>query len=200
MFFLITDIILSVYSVRFSGIYSIKSSIGWSLMYPLSSTKPLSTLTRESGFIFWEDLVLHIQNLPYGRNSNRTDLSLILKEQKGSCSSKHAFLAEVAKENLQNNIQLILGLYQMNTKNTLIGNSLKGSGLTYIPEAHCYLKINNQRVDVTSKNTSFKNCNLKNTFFQDIEFDESTLKTSNYQDAILINCKKKGSKNKDIIS
>ena len=124
--------------------------------FKISSTKPLSTLCRDNGFLFWEDLVNHVQNLPYGRNSKRDDFSLVIKEKKGSCSSKHAFLAAVAKENNQTNIQLILAMYKMNSQNTNIGNSLENSGLTYIPEAHCYLKINDLRQDITSANSSLE--------------------------------------------
>ena len=122
--------------------------------FNITSLKPLSTLSRDNGFLFWNDLVQHIKNLPYGRNSKRDDFSLVLKEQKGSCSSKHAFLAEVARENNIDKIQLVLAIFKMNNSNTNIGNSLENSDIDYIPEAHCYLKINNQNLDITSSNSS----------------------------------------------
>ncbi len=124
--------------------------------FPITASKQLSKLTRELEIHNWGNLVNYVQKLPYGRNENRTDLSLVLKEKKGSCSSKHAFLREVAIENSQTNIQLVLAIYKMNAKNTNIGDVLEGSGLEYIPEAHCYLKINGERIDVTSNNASFK--------------------------------------------
>lgn len=123
--------------------------------FKITAEKPLSNLVRSQGFLYWESLVEFVQQLPYGRNSNRYDLSLVIKEQKGSCSSKHAFLAAIAEENAVSQIQLILGMYEMNSQNTKIGDSLENTGLTYIPEAHCYLKIGGKRVDITSANASF---------------------------------------------
>ena len=41
------------------------------------------------------------------------------------------------------NIKLILGMYKMRTTNTpKIGTTLSEHQLDYMPEAHCYLKIN----------------------------------------------------------
>ena len=124
--------------------------------FKITANQPLSTLVRNNNLLSWKDIVCHIQNLPYGRNANRYDLSLVIKEQKGSCSSKHAFLAELARENNIQNISLILGIYKMNSENTNIGKTLENSGLHYIPEAHCYLKINQQRHDITTTNASFE--------------------------------------------
>ncbi|MBO6880722.1 MAG: hypothetical protein JJ870_09205 [Winogradskyella sp.] len=99
--------------------------------------------------------------MPYNRNSNRTDLSLVWKEKKGTCSSKHAFLKHVADLNQIPNVELILGVYKMNSANTpKIGNALSDYQLDYIPEAHCYLKINDERFDYTSPTSDFKR--LKN--------------------------------------
>jgi hypothetical protein len=103
-----------------------------------------------SGLSTFEDLVRTVQQLPYGRNANRFDPELVWKEQKGSCSSKHAFLKKVADEQGFDSVQLILGIYKMNTLNTPgIGDSLSNTSLKYIPEAHCYLSIDGQRLDIT---------------------------------------------------
>jgi hypothetical protein len=51
----------------------------------------LTLQLKNLGINNWNELTKYIQNLPYGRNANRKDLSLILTEQKGTCSSKHAF-------------------------------------------------------------------------------------------------------------
>jgi hypothetical protein len=42
----------------------------------------------------FEALIEKVKNIPYGRNSNRTDFSLVISENKGTCSSKHAFLKD----------------------------------------------------------------------------------------------------------
>ena len=47
-------------------------------------------------------------------------------------------------------------MYKMNAANTpKIGNELEKHGLEYIPEAHCYLLIENQRKDFTSPTSDF---------------------------------------------
>lgn len=98
----------------------------------------------------------YIHSLPYGRNANRHDFSLVLKEKKGTCSSKHALLREVAALNDVPNVRLIIGMYKMSEHNTPnIGDGLSKSGLDYIPEAHCYLMIDKKRVDLTTNNSEF---------------------------------------------
>jgi hypothetical protein len=115
----------------------------------------LTLQLKNLGINNWHELTKYIQNLPYGRNANRKDLSLILTEQKGTCSSKHAFLKKIADLNQLENIKLYIGIYKMNISNTpKIGNVLSENEfdykLDYIPEAHCYLKINGIEHDFTN--------------------------------------------------
>lgn len=123
--------------------------------FSIDAIQPLSILVKELGISSWNALIVYVQKLPYGRNKSRKDLSLVLKEQKGTCSSKHAFLKAIAIENKIDEIELVLGMYKMSANNTAIGNTLENTGLLYIPEAHCYLKIGEERVDITSENASF---------------------------------------------
>lgn len=138
-------------------------------MLQLTSDKELTKLVKSFGVFTWEELLILIRKLPYGRNSNRNNLSLVLRELKGSCSSKHAFLKAVANENNILQVKLILGMHQMNATNTKIGSTIKNTDLNYIPEAHCYLKINGIRTDVTSENTSFEK--IKNVLLEEIEIE-----------------------------
>lgn len=102
------------------------------------------------GITNYKDTLTFIQNLPYGRNSNRSDYSLVLKELKGTCSTKHAFLSELANQQNIPNIKLFVGIYNMCEENTPgIKAVLEKWQLPYLPEAHCYLKINNEIVDIT---------------------------------------------------
>ncbi|MCA0153322.1 hypothetical protein [Winogradskyella vincentii] len=104
----------------------------------------------------WHQLIEHVKNLPYGRNSNRSDFNLVITENKGTCSSKHALLKKVADVNGLSNVKLILGIYKMNQKNTpKIGSVLSQNNIDYIPEAHCYLNIDGRRLDYTSANSKF---------------------------------------------
>ena len=117
---------------------------------PLVSDDRLTQLALDIGIKSWSECLSYIQQLPYGRNSSRSDFGLVLKEGKGSCSSKHALLKRISDLNKVPGVELILGIYKMNVSNTPgIGSVLEKSNLEYLPEAHCYLRINGDRLDVT---------------------------------------------------
>ncbi len=122
------------------------------------SNDTITTQLKRLGISNWNELIQHIRHLQYGRNSNRHDLSLVLKEQKGSCSSKHALLKLLADRNKIPDVGLIIGIYKMNPSNTpKIGDALNKTGLKFIPEAHCYLRVKGERIDCTSPNSSIQN-------------------------------------------
>ena len=124
--------------------------------YNLTSKDELTTLVKSNGIISWNQLTEFIKKLPYGRTKNRKDFKLVISEKKGTCSSKHALLKKIADLNNISNIKLVLGIFRMNQLNTpKIGNELTGYSLEYIPEAHCYLKINDKRIDLTSHKSDF---------------------------------------------
>ena len=131
--------------------------------YKLTSKDKLSELAKRNGIKTWNELTKFIKNLPYGRNKNRTDFGLVLSEQKGTCSSKHALLKSIADLNNVPNIKLITGIYRMTASNTpKIGTVLAENSIEFIPEAHCYLEIGNQKCDFTSPSSDF------DTFKEDI--------------------------------
>jgi len=117
----------------------------------------------------WEETILYVKNLPYGRNSNRTNFSLVITEKKGSCSSKHAYLKDFADKNSVLNVKLVIGIYKMNESNTKIGTILSENKMEYIPEAHCYLKIDGVRFDCTSSNSDFDK--IKDDLLEEIEIE-----------------------------
>ncbi|WP_246615904.1 hypothetical protein [Aquimarina litoralis] len=122
----------------------------------LTSDDPLSKLLVEKGITSWHTLIDFIKNVPYGRNANRTDSKLVITENRGTCSSKHALLKKIANLHQQTDIELIIGIYKMNATNTpKIGTVLTDHDLTYIPEAHTYLRYHNITIDATSVNSNF---------------------------------------------
>lgn len=136
----------------------------------LSSKDVLSTLVQAKSIENWSELIDFVKHIPYGRNSNREDLALVLKENKGTCSSKHAFLKRIADLNGFTNVKLILGIYRMDDSNTpKIGDVISKSGLEYIPEAHCYLKLNKLYVDITNSNSNIDR--LRNDILEEIEIE-----------------------------
>ena len=136
--------------------------------HPLPSKDKLTTLAKSYGINSWNELTEFVKDLPYGRTENRTDFGLVLSEKKGSCSSKHALLKSMADLNKIPNINLVLGMYRMNALNTpKIGTELIKKVIDYIPEAHCYLKINGIQIDYTTKKSEFKN--IEKDLIQEID-------------------------------
>lgn len=135
-----------------------------------NSSDNLTKLIKNKGIENWSELIEFVKNLPYGRNSNREDFTLPISENKGTCSSKHSLLKKVADLNNFNNVGLILGMYKMDNLNTpKIGTIISDRGLDYIPEAHCYLKLDNHRIDITNNNSDFDK--LKNDIIEEIEIE-----------------------------
>lgn len=122
----------------------------------LKNDDELTSQIIEAGIVTWNDLVRSVQNFHYERNSNRFDLSLVWKERKGTCSSKHAFLKQISELNNIPNVKLILAFYKMDEQNTPgVGKVLEEYSLEFIPEAHCCLRVNNEMLDVTKVNSDF---------------------------------------------
>ncbi len=115
----------------------------------------------------FNSLIEKVKNIPYGRNTNRNDFSLVLSENKGTCSSKHAFLKDFADKNNIENVKLYIGIFKMNEQNTKIGTILSSRNIDYIPEAHCYLKINGNPVDVTTTASFYEK--IKDEIIEEIQ-------------------------------
>ena len=125
---------------------------------------------REKDITQWDAAISFIEQLPYGRNSNREAILLVLSEERGTCSSKHAFLKQLAIENDLEHVKLYIGVYKMNEQNTpKIGSALSENKLDYIPEAHCYLKINGMPKDVTTANSNFSK--IENDLLEELEIE-----------------------------
>lgn len=143
---------------------------------PLVAGDELTQLIRENGIHNWSEFLDYIRALPYGRNANREDFSLVLKEGKGTCSSKHALLKKVALLNNIDNVKLMMGLYKMNHLNTpKVGNTILDNGLQYIPEVHCYLMLNQRRYDLTSSAASIHN--LMDDILEETEIEPEQVNT-----------------------
>ncbi|WP_299439167.1 hypothetical protein [uncultured Aquimarina sp.] len=123
----------------------------------INSEDHLSKLIIEKGITSWNELIEYIKIIPYGRNSNRTDSTLVISENKGTCSSKHALLKKIADLNGAKDVELIIGIYKMNSINTpKIGNIFLNNHIKYIPEAHCYLRYKGETIDATSGTSDFE--------------------------------------------
>ncbi|MBL0913121.1 MAG: hypothetical protein IBJ09_12180 [Bacteroidia bacterium] len=109
-----------------------------------------SNAFSEKGMHNFQEAARFIRNLPYGRNTDKTDLLSLFREQRGTCSTKHALLKQLAAENGFPGIRLILGLFRMHARNTPeVTETLRKYQLPYMPEAHCYLRYGDEVLDCT---------------------------------------------------
>ena len=109
----------------------------------------LTNQFRDLGCGTYHDACDHVWRLAYGRTSTSSDWTLVLTENVGTCSTKHALLKALADE-IGLEIELKLGIYLMKESNTPgVGTILSASKLESVPEAHCYLSHNGNRVDLT---------------------------------------------------
>ncbi|MEM1219257.1 MAG: hypothetical protein AAGH79_10105 [Bacteroidota bacterium] len=134
----------------------------------LSANKPLTILIQEKGITDLDTLLSYVREIPYGRSSSRTDFSTVITEHRGTCSSKHALVKAISEENQLQKVKLILCMYKMNPKNTPgIGNEIINHGLEYVPEAHCYLRIDDQRIDITNPSSNLSR--IENDILEETE-------------------------------
>ena len=105
---------------------------------------------RASGLTQFGAAANYVKSLPYGRTFQPADPLSILREHRGTCSTKHALLALAAGEMGSFSVELMLCFFDMNERTTRgVGRVLKTYGLTSIPEAHCYLRIDGSPYDFT---------------------------------------------------
>src|SRR5713101_3545541 len=115
----------------------------------LEPAGPLTAEITARGVTDFRAAARYLQSLPYGRTANRADFSAVLREGRGTCSTKHALLAALAQEH-ELAVGLTLGIYEMHERNTPgVGTVLARYALASIPEAHCYLTFEGMRIDVT---------------------------------------------------
>lgn len=87
----------------------------------------------ENGINEFREACQWIKNLPYGYNSDKNDPYIIFKENKGTCTTKHAVISLLAQE-IGLPISKFLGFYKLDDEIiTGIGEILDGYRLEYIP-------------------------------------------------------------------
>lgn len=112
----------------------------------------LSQEILKHGVSEFQDAVRFIALLPWGEISDNRRLELLATEQKGTVSTKHAFLAQLALENQVYSIKPVLCAFNMSTENTEdIEEVLERYCLHAIPEVVCLLKHNNTIYDITAE-------------------------------------------------
>lgn len=110
----------------------------------------LSDLMRQRGIATFRGAAEYVRDLRYRRPEAAGDLAAVVMEGCGTCSSKHALLAQLAREQGVAGVELVLALYEMREENTPgVAPILAAYGLPWLPEAHCYLRYAGRRIDLT---------------------------------------------------
>lgn len=123
--------------------------------FELLNDGEFSLLLQESGIVSYNDACRFIRDIRYDRISDPKDISLVFHERQGTCSTKHAFLKRVAEEQGVLDVELMIGVFKMGP-NSLpeLASIFEDYTFDYIPEAHVYLKIKDETLDFTFKNSS----------------------------------------------
>lgn len=122
---------------------------------PLYNTQPISEAFLQKGIPSFDAACRFVQQLRYGRNTDKTDSLAVLREGKGTCSSKHALLKTLADELGHPEVQLFTGIFFMQPNNLpQVKEVLEKYNIPYIPEAHCYLKYEGKVYDYTFPESS----------------------------------------------
>src|SRR5277367_627326 len=94
----------------------------------------ISSAFIEAGILDYRAAARFISRLPYGRNAIVNDPLIVMRERRGTCSTKHAVLRRLAIEQALD-VALVLGIYNMHERNTPgVGPILKKYGLSSLPE------------------------------------------------------------------
>jgi hypothetical protein len=118
--------------------------------FSIRTVGAISQCFLERGIRDFNSAVGFVHGLPYGRNVDKDNLLTVFSDCCGTCSTKHALLKQLAIEEGIEGVQLMLCIYKMGVANTPAARKvLERYGLPYLPEAHNYLRINGDILDVT---------------------------------------------------
>lgn len=120
--------------------------------FALEGSGDLTVLMQEAGIVSFNDACRFVSTIPYQRISDREDLSLVYHERRGTCSSKHAFLKQLAHEQGRDEVELMLVYFKMSGEShACLTDFFVKIGLEYIPEAHVCLRYKEQMFDYTTR-------------------------------------------------
>jgi hypothetical protein len=144
------DVAVAREKIFCGGIHSMETMHSWEVLDPvaLTSAGPITAAFVAAGVKDFRSAAAYVSAIPYGRTVD-LDVLGVIREQRGTCSTKHALLRRLAVEQ-DLRIALVIGIYCMNGRNTPgVGEVLESHGLDSLPEAHCFLRAGEMRVDVT---------------------------------------------------
>jgi hypothetical protein len=134
---------------------------------PIAGTGPIRAQFLARGIRSFREACRFVHELPYGYNSDRDDILILFKEEKGTCTTKHAVIGTLAQE-LGLPIRKHVGIYAMTEAIvTGTGRILSEYGLPYVPMLHCFLVYATAVVDLTEGNLNGKNQPLREFLYEE---------------------------------
>lgn len=131
----------------------------------LTEAGAMSRKFLELGVKSFHEACKYVHELPYGYNSDREDMMILFRENKGSCTTKHGVIAELAGE-LGLPVVKTIGIYPLDEEIvTGAGRILSKYSLAYLPLVHCFLESGDHRVDLTEGNDNGKNKPLEHFLY-----------------------------------
>ncbi len=131
---------------------------------PDAKITPSGEMSRkflELGIKSFKEASEYVHNVDYGYNSNYDDHMIFFKEKKGSCTSKHAVIAALAKE-LNIPLYKHVGIYKfIEEVSTGTNEILDKYHVPFVPMIHCFLVYKNLRFDLTEGNCNGKKKTLE---------------------------------------
>jgi hypothetical protein len=118
---------------------------------------PISATFLRLGITGFHGACRYVHELPYGYNSSRDDVTVLFRENGGTCTTKHAVIATLAYE-IELAVHKQVGIYAM-TEDLVSGTDrlLAEFSIPFVPMAHCFLSYEDCRVDLTEGNVNGKN-------------------------------------------
>ena len=150
--------------------------------FEISADGPYFARVQQLGSKRFVDLAQYLLHLPYKRPFGKTPIA-VLAEACETCSSKHGVLKAIADEHGRDEIELVLCFFLMNERNTPgITGALSRVLVGGIPEAHCYLRVNGQRIDATKPSIRYANIADDVPEERPISLQEQSRKTKLHRD------------------
>ncbi|MFW9773443.1 MAG: hypothetical protein ACFFEO_14935, partial [Candidatus Thorarchaeota archaeon] len=116
----------------------------------------LSKKFLELGIKSFKEACKYIHEIEYGYNSTYEDDLILFKENKGTCTTKHAIIAGLARE-LDIPLHKNVGVYKFTEEITTGAQEiLKKYSIPYVPMVHCFLVYKEYRFDLTEGNNNGK--------------------------------------------
>lgn len=137
---------------------------------PEALIKPVGEISRKFlnlGIKSFRQACEYIHNIEYGYNTDYEDRMILFKENKGTCTTKHAIIAGLAEE-LGIPLYKHVGVYKFTEEISSGTNEiLRKHNIPYVPLAHCFLVYKEFQFDLTEGN-----CNGKNTTIEEFIHEE----------------------------